>query len=43
MALMPPSPRPWVEVPVLDREAIEALRSELVAALREMEGQLDQN
>ncbi len=37
MALLPPSLRPWVEVPVLDRETLEELRAELRAALGEMQ------
>ena len=32
MALLPPSLRPRVPLPVLDRETLEALRAELVAA-----------
>ena len=38
MVLMPPSPRPHVAVPELERDVLEALRAELVAALGEMEG-----
>jgi arylsulfatase A-like enzyme len=30
MSLMPPTLRPWVEVPVLDRETLKELRAELV-------------
>ena len=37
MQLMPPSLRPWVPVPDLDRETLEELPAELVAALGEME------
>ena len=35
MALMPPALRPWVEVPMLDREQLKGLRAELVGALGE--------
>ena len=38
MQLMPPSLRPWVPVPVLDREQLKSLQVELVWALGEMEG-----
>ena len=38
MQLMPPSPRPWVEVPELDRETLRELRAELVGARGELEG-----
>ena len=37
MALMPPTLRPWVEVPMLDRAQLERLRAELVGALSEVE------
>ena len=38
MPLMPPSLRPTVEVPVLEREELKSLQVELVAALGEVEG-----
>jgi hypothetical protein len=41
MALMPPSLRPSVEVPVLDREQLESLRQELLAYLAELEARSD--
>ena len=37
MALLPPTPRPWVEVLGLEREHLESLRLELVGALGEMD------
>ena len=37
MALMPPTPRPWVEMPALDREQLKSLQVELVGALGELE------
>ena len=37
MSLMPPSRRPWVEVPLLDREQLKSLQAELVEDLGELE------
>ena len=37
MALLPPSLRLWVAVPLLDREQLRSLRAELVEYLGELE------
>ena len=35
--LLPNSLRPWVEVPILDREQLKGLQLELIAALAELD------
>ena len=37
MELMPPGLRPWVDVPVLDRELLRSLQLELLGALGELD------
>jgi hypothetical protein len=38
MGLMPPTLRPWVEVPILDREQLKGVQAELIGALGELAG-----
>ena len=42
MALVPPSLRPTVEVPMLEREQLKSLQVELVAAIGEVERRCEQ-